>query len=73
VGSARQRENARVKRNGADRSAPQSSERQREKKGVRVGADRRDPHVRHQGHTRAKLGLMGQLGMNWLFYFPGNF
>jgi hypothetical protein len=40
VGSARQRESERVrKRNGADRSAPQSSE--RERKGVGVGTDKR--------------------------------
>jgi hypothetical protein len=23
--------------------------------------------------ARAGLGLMGRLGLNWLFYFPGNF
>jgi hypothetical protein len=40
----------------------------------RVGADRRDPPVRHRGHAGAcaRLGLMGRLGLKLLFYFPGN-
>jgi hypothetical protein len=51
---------------------------QREREGgesARVGADRRGPPVRHRGHAGAGagLGLVGQLGLNWVFYFPGNF
>jgi hypothetical protein len=62
-------ESARAEINGTDRSAPQSSERGRES--ARVGTDRRDPPVRHR--ERVGLGLMGRLGLNWLFYFLGNF
>jgi hypothetical protein len=47
-----ERERARAKINGADRSAPQSSERERGREGARVGADRRGPPVRDQGRAR---------------------
>jgi hypothetical protein len=70
-----ERERSRAIRNGADRSAPQSSE--RERGGTRVGVDRRDPPVRHRGRAGAGacagLGLMGRLGLISLFYFPSNF
>jgi hypothetical protein len=52
-----ERERARAKRNDTDRSAPQSSE--RERGGTRVGADRRGPPVRDQGLAGMGLGLMG--------------
>jgi hypothetical protein len=43
-----ERKSTRVrKRNGTDRVAPQSSERERGRESVRVGADRRDLLVRH--------------------------
>jgi hypothetical protein len=61
----REREWARGKRNDAERSAPQSSERERESERARVGADRRGPLVRHRGHAGAgvrRLGLVGRLG-----------
>ena len=67
----RERESARAKRNGTDRSVPQSSE----SEGAWVGADRRDLPVRHRGHTgaRAELGLMGRLGLNLPFLFSREF
>jgi hypothetical protein len=53
-----ERKSARVRRrNGADRSAPKSSERERERERARVGANRRDPPVRHRGH--AGVGALG--------------
>jgi hypothetical protein len=62
----------------ADRSAPWCNERERGR-GVSalVGADRRDPRVRHRGRADAGagagLGLVGRLGQNWVFLFPGIF
>jgi hypothetical protein len=55
------------RRNSADRSAPQSSERERERESVRVGLDRRDPPVRHRGHAgegarAGGLATWGDLG-----------
>jgi hypothetical protein len=44
----------------------------REREGAWVGADMRDPPVKHRGRAGTGLGLMGQPGVNWLFYFPGN-
>jgi hypothetical protein len=41
------------------------------REGALVGADRRGPPVRHRG--RAGLGLVGRLGLNWFFFFPGIF
>jgi hypothetical protein len=71
-----ERERRACERNGADKPSPRGSERERER-GRAVGVDRRDPPVRHRGHggagARAGLGLMGRLGLNWLFYFLGNF
>jgi hypothetical protein len=71
-----ERGSAHTKRNGADKSANRAA-REGGRKSARVGADRRDTPVRHRGHagagTRAELSLMGRLGLNWLFYFPGNF
>jgi hypothetical protein len=62
-----ERKSARVRRrNDADRLAPRSSEIERGGESARVGADRRDPHVRHRGHAgagvHAELGLMGLMG-----------
>jgi hypothetical protein len=74
-----ERERARAKRNGADRSAPQSSERERGREGVRglapTGGVRLSgtEGARARPRTRAGLGLMGRLGLKWLFHFPGNF
>jgi hypothetical protein len=55
----------------ARRTAPTNlahgAARERGREGAWIGADRRDPPVRHRG--RAGLGLMGRLGLNWLFYF----
>jgi hypothetical protein len=46
------------------------------REGTRVGADRRGPPVRHRGRADAGactwLGLVGRLGLNWVFYFPEN-
>ena len=47
--------------------------RERGREGARVGADRRDPPVRHRGRAGAGLDLVGRLGLNWVFYFLGNF
>jgi hypothetical protein len=72
VGTAGQREKrARGREDGADKLGPRGSERE----GALVGADRRGPPVRHQGcaGAGAGLGLVGRLGLNWVFYFPGNF
>jgi hypothetical protein len=60
----RDRERGRGGKNGADSSAPQSSERERGERGrAGVGADRRGPHVRHRRRagvgTRARVGLSG--------------
>jgi hypothetical protein len=63
------------KRNGADRSAPQNSERERGRAGV--GADRRGPPVRRRGRAgagaRVGLGWLGLNGPKWIFLFSGNF
>jgi hypothetical protein len=70
-----ERKRARAKRSGANRSAPHSSE--RERRGARASADRRAPPVRDRGRAGASaregLGLMGRLGLNWLFHFLRNF
>jgi hypothetical protein len=64
-----ERERRTGNRNDADKPGPRGSERE----GARVGADRRDLRVRHRGRAGAGLGLVGRLGLNWVFYFPGNF
>jgi hypothetical protein len=56
-GGVREAERARAKRNGANRSAPQSSE--------RVGADRRDPPVKDQGCASAGARWAGPNGSTW--------
>jgi hypothetical protein len=54
-----------------------TEQRERGRESVGVGADKRDPPVRHRGRAsagaRGGLGLMGRLGLNLLFYFLGNF
>jgi hypothetical protein len=55
----------------ADMVTPQNSEKERGRE-ARVGADRRGPPVRDQGHARA-AGLSGPIGPKWLFYFRGIF
>jgi hypothetical protein len=53
--------------------------RERWREGALIGTDRRGPPVMHRGRAGASagggggLGLMGRLGLNWLFYFLGNF
>jgi hypothetical protein len=49
--------------------------RERGREGARVGADRRGPPIRNRGlaGARAGLGLLGRIGLNWVFYFIGNF
>jgi hypothetical protein len=73
-GTKREREGV-GKRNGADRSAPQSSERERgsERTGFHRQAGPAYQAPRARGHGRGRVGL-GQLGLNglkWLFLFPG--
>jgi hypothetical protein len=67
----RERERARGK-GTASIDRPHRAARGRESERARVGADRRGPPVRHRGRARG-LGLVGRLGLNWVFYFPGNF
>jgi hypothetical protein len=37
------------------------------------GGDGWGPRGREKEHARARLGLMGRLGLNWVFPFSGNF
>jgi hypothetical protein len=75
TGGARKAErgSACAKRNGADKSAPQSSkiETEKERAGWRRQAGPACQATR--ARARAELGLMGRLWLNWLFYFLGNF
>jgi hypothetical protein len=78
VGSARQRESGHAcERNDADRSAPQSSEREREGERARglapKGGTRLSGTEGTRVQARAWLGLMGRPGLKLLFHFPGNF
>jgi hypothetical protein len=61
MGSAEQRERERAQGKGmAPTDWPHIASRGRESERARVGADRRDPPVRHRGHAGARrLGLMG--------------
>jgi hypothetical protein len=74
VGTAGQREKrARGREDGADKLGPRGSERERGREGALVGANRRGLPVRHRVRARRGLGLVGRLGLNWVFYFLGNF
>jgi hypothetical protein len=73
VGSARQRESARMRKETMPIGQPHRAAREREEEKRCTGADRRDPPVRDRGRAGVALGLMGRLGLNWLFYFPRNF
>jgi hypothetical protein len=49
---------------------------ERERRGGRAGADRRDPLVRHRGRAGASArepGSARPTGLKWVFLFPGNF
>jgi hypothetical protein len=65
----RDRERAARVRGGRRRQTWPTGQREREG----GSADRRGPPVRHQGRAGAGLGLVVRLGLNWVFYFPGNF
>jgi hypothetical protein len=63
-------------KNGADKPGPRGSEREGGE-GALVGADRQGPPIRNRGRAgmgaRAGLGLVGRLGLNWVFLFLGIF
>jgi hypothetical protein len=58
----------RVKKTGADRSAPLGSKRERGHARRRTAADRRGPPVRRRGRA-AWLGRVGPAGLHFLFLF----
>jgi hypothetical protein len=65
----RERMSARVKKTGADRSAPLESEREGgERAGQRAAANRQGLPVRRRGRT-AWLGRVGPAGLHFLFLF----
>jgi hypothetical protein len=74
-GAERERASACEKKRRRQVGPTEQREGERERRGARAGANRRGPQVRDRGcaGARAVLGLMGQLGLNWLFHFPGNF
>jgi hypothetical protein len=72
-GTERERERVRAKRNGADRPAPQSSEMERGREGARRLALTCGVRLSGPKGARTGLGLVGRLGLKWLFHFPGNF
>jgi hypothetical protein len=59
--------------NGADKPGPRGSERERARRVAPTGGTRLSRIESAQTRARARLGLMGRLGLNWLFYFLGNF
>jgi hypothetical protein len=64
---AEREEGARAKGTSADSLAPLGSEREREEGAGQTGADGRGPPLR--GDRRARPGLVGWFGPNWLFPF----
>jgi hypothetical protein len=76
VGSARQRERKRSHEKKRRRLVGPTEQREREREEGRglapIGGTRLSGTEGTQARARAELGLMGRLGLNWLFYFPGN-
>jgi hypothetical protein len=71
----RERSGRTCERNGADRPGPRGNEIEEERGRTgwcrQAGPASQVPRARRSG--RVGLGIVGRLGLNWLFYFPGNF